>query len=249
MRYKITIEYDGTNFIGWQKQSYNSTSIQETIEKAIFDLTSVNIGLVVSGRTDTGVHALGQVAHFDLSDDIIAGRSAVQIMDGINHFLMKKNIAVINCQEIDEDFHSRFAAKMRHYQYRIINRRPHLTLHKNLAWHVKYDLNLNEMIKASKFLIGIHDFTSFRDASCQAKDAVRSIDKIEIFTEGEFVKMNFSGRSFLHHQVRNMVGTLVAVGKGRVKAEDVKIILEAKDRTKSGINAPSCGLYFVGVEY
>ncbi|MFT6345973.1 MAG: tRNA pseudouridine38-40 synthase [Myxococcota bacterium] len=249
MRYKIIIEYDGTNFIGWQKQPDNPASIQETIQKAIFDLTRTNVGLVVSGRTDAGVHALGQVAHFDLPTDVFSGKSALQIMEGINHFLMKKNIAIINCQIVDDDFHSRFAAKMRHYQYQIINRRPHLTLQKNLAWNVKSDLNLDEMIKASSFLIGTHDFSSFRDSSCQAKDAIRSISKIEIFKDGDFIKMNFIGRSFLHHQVRNMVGTLIAVGKGKTKSEDVKGILEAKDRTKSGINAPSCGLYFVGVDY
>ncbi|MFT7087712.1 MAG: tRNA pseudouridine38-40 synthase [Rickettsiales bacterium] len=248
-RFKITIEYKGTDFIGWQKQPDNSASIQETIEKAIFKLTGQKADLLACGRTDAGVHAFGHVAHFDLSPEKSAVFSHLQLCSGINHFLINSGIAIIKCDLVDENFHSRFSAKTRHYQYLIANRHPHLTLYKDLAWHMKYQLDLEKMIEAAKYLLGVHDFSSFRDAQCQAKNAIRSIDAIEIFRDEGFVKLNFSARSFLHHQVRNMVGTLVDVGKGKIAASAIKDILEAKDRTKSGANAPACGLYFVGVDY
>jgi len=245
MRYKLTIEYKGTNFIGWQKQVDNSSSIQQIIETAILKLTGENVDLVGSGRTDAGVHALGQVAHFDLEKP----QDSFKMRVGLNHYLRQNDVAILDCADADKNFHSRFDAKMRHYQYQIINRHPHLTLQRNLAWQVIQPLDLQEMIIASKYLLGSHDFSSFRDAECQAKSAVRTLDKADISKEGELIKMNFSSRSFLHHQVRNMVGTLVLVGSGKIKAVDMKTILESKDRTKSGPNAPADGLYFLGVGY
>jgi tRNA pseudouridine38-40 synthase len=249
MRYKLTIEYKGTNFIGWQKQTNNSNSIQQIIETAISKLTGENVDLIGSGRTDAGVHALGQVAHFDLKKP----QDAFKMRVGLNHYLRQNDItsdvAILDCSDANKNFHSRFDAKIRHYQYQIINRHPHLTFQRDLAWQIIQPLNLQEMITASKYLLGSHDFSSFRDSECQAKSAVRTLDKIDIFKEGELIKMNFSSRSFLHHQVRNMVGTLFLVGSGKIKALDVKEILESKDRTKSGPNAPADGLYFCGVDY
>jgi tRNA pseudouridine38-40 synthase len=249
MRYKLTIEYKGTNFIGWQKQTDNSNSIQQIIETAISKLTGENVDLIGSGRTDAGVHALGQVAHFDLKKP----QDAFKMRVGLNHYLRQNDItsdvAILDCSDANKNFHSRFDAKIRHYQYQIINRHPHLTFQRELAWQIIQPLNLQEMITASKYLLGSHDFSSFRDSECQAKSAVRTLDKIDIFKEGELIKMNFSSRSFLHHQVRNMVGTLFLVGSGKIKALDVKEILESKDRTKSGPNAPADGLYFCGVDY
>jgi tRNA pseudouridine38-40 synthase len=249
MRYKLTIEYKGSNFIGWQKQIDNPNSIQQTIEAVIFKLTGENVDLNGSGRTDAGVHALAQIAHFDLEKP----RDSFKMRAGLNHYLCQNDItsdiAILDCVQVDKDFHSRFDAKMRHYQYQIINRHPHLTLYRNLAWQINYPLDLQEMILASKYLLGKHDFSSFRDSECQAKSAVKTLDKIEIFQEGGLIKLNFSAASFLHHQVRNMVGTLAFVGGGKIKADDVKLILESKDRQKSGPNAPAGGLYFLGVDY
>lgn len=244
-RYKLTIEYKGTSFVGWQKQADNPNSIQEVIEKALCKLTAENVDLVGSGRTDAGVHALGQVAHFDLNKEI----DAFKMRAGLNHYLREIDIAILDCTQINKNFHSRFDAKMRHYQYQIISRHPHLTLYRDLAWQITYPLDLQAMIDASKYLLGKHDFTSFRDSECQAKSAIKTLDKIDIFKEGECIKMNFSAQSFLHHQVRNMVGTLAYVGGGKIKVEDVKMILESCDRQKSGPNAPAGGLYFLGVDY
>ncbi len=245
MRYKLIIEYKGTKFIGWQKQADNTNSVQEIIENALYKLTGENVDLIGSGRTDAGVHALGQVAHFDLAKE----NDAFKMRAGLNHYLREIDIAVLDCAQVDENFHSRFDAKMRHYQYQIISRHPHLTLHRDLAWQITYPLNLQDMIAASKYLLGKHDFTSFRDAECQAKSAIKTLDKIDIFQDGNFIKMNFSAQSFLHHQVRNMVGTLVFIGGGKIKVEDMKIILESRNRQKSGPNAPAGGLYFLGVDY
>ena len=253
-RYKLTIEYKGTNFVGWQKQADNSNSIQKIIEKAIFSLTGQIVDLAGSGRTDAGVHALAQTAHFDLScKKTDTENFAFKMRAGLNHYLrhndITADIAILDCTEVDKNFHSRFDANMRHYQYQIISRHPHLTLYRDLAWQITYPLNIDEMLRASKYLLGNHDFSSFRDSECQSKSAIKTLDKIEIFKEGEIIKINFSAKSFLHHQVRNMVGTLVLVGGDKIKAEDMKTILESKDRKKSGQNAPACGLYFLGVDY
>jgi tRNA pseudouridine38-40 synthase len=245
LRYKLTIEYEGTGLVGWQKQPDLPNSAQQIIEEAIFKLTLEEVKIHASGRTDAGVHALRQVAHFDLKKE----KTTHTIESGLNHFLRRSNCAVTNCEIVNDAFHSRFDAKSRHYQYKIINRRPHLTFNKKLAWQVYETLNVSKMQEAANFLIGTHDFSSFRDSECQAKTPIRTVEKIEIFKEGELIKINFSAKSFLHHQVRNMVGTLVLAGKEKIKPEEMKVILEAKDRTKSGPNAPSCGLYFVGVDY
>lgn len=243
-RYKIIIEYDGSNYVGWQRQPKH-ISIQGKIEEGFSNLSKDKITIFASGRTDAGVHALKQVAHFDLETRL----TSFQIMMSLNDYLKKEGIAIVHCEEIREDFHSRFDAKMRHYQYRILNRRAKATIDKNRVWQIPFELDLEEMKKASKYLIGKHDFTSFRDSQCQAQDPIRAIKKITITKEGDLILLDFSALSFLHHMVRNIVGTLVMAGGGKINADEMKNILEAKDRTKSGKNAPPWGLYFVGVDY
>jgi tRNA pseudouridine38-40 synthase len=244
-RYKLTIEYKGSRYIGWQKQAKDANSIQEIIEKAIFKLTGEEVELAGSGRTDAGVHAIAQMAHFDLQKE----KSAFKMRPGLNHYLQEEDIVILDCKQVDENFHSRFDAVMRHYQYRIINRHPQPAIDKGLAWHVANPLDVGAMIEASKYLIGKHDFSSFRDSECQAKSPVKTIDKITIYKEDELIKIEISAKSFLHHQVRNMVGTLAYVGEGKIKAQEMEKILQARDRKKSGPNAPAEGLYFLGVEY
>lgn len=243
-RYKIIIEYDGTNFAGWQKQK-GAISVQQTIEDALAKLCQKEIIVHASGRTDAGVHALGQVAHFDLDKKI----EDWQIRMALNHYLQDDAIAILSCEKTNDEFHSRFDAKIRHYQYQILNRRAKAVLTKNRAWHIPYELNLDSMKNASKYLIGKHDFTSFRDAECQAKSPIKTISNIKIEKTGENINITISAPSFLHHMVRNIVGTLVLAGGEKIKADDMKIILEAKDRSKSGPNAPAYGLYFYRVDY
>ena len=243
-RYKIIIEYDGTNFAGWQKQK-DTISVQKTIEDALAKLSEKEITIHASGRTDAGVHALGQLAHFDLDKEM----EDWKIRMALNHYLRNEAVAILSCTKTNDEFHSRFDAKLRHYQYKILNRRAGAVLSKNRAWHIPYELNLEAMKNAAKHLIGKYDFSSFRDAECQAKSPIRTLSKIEIEKIEENINITISAPSFLHHMVRNIVGTLVLVGGEKIKADDIKTILEAKDRTKSGPNAPAYGLYFCQVDY
>ncbi len=246
MHYKLTIEYDGTNYCGLQRQPYiPQKSIEEVLEKAIFSLAQEEVKIISSGRTDAVVHALGQVVNFTLQKKF----SEHTMVAGLNNHLREEEIAVISCELVDENFHARFLSKKRHYRYRIINRYPQLVLEKNRAWQVARKLDIKAMREAAEFLIGQHDFTSFRDSECQSSNPIKTLDKIEITQIGEEIRIDFSAKSFLHHMVRNIVGTLVYVGLGKISAEEIKIILEAKDRTKSGPNAPACGLYFLSVDY
>jgi len=245
-RYKLIIEYDGTAYCGLQRQfDIAQKSIQEVVEDAIFSLSKTEVKIFCCGRTDAGVHARGQVLHFDLEKIFTPYRMIM----GLNNYLREELISVLACELVDQNFHARFSAKMRHYQYRIINRQGLLALEKNRAWHVRKKLDLTAMKSAANHLIGEHDFSSFRDAECQAQSPIRSLEKIEILQNDEEIILNFSARSFLHHMVRNIVGTLVYVGVGKFNADDVKEILAAKDRQKSGPNAPAYGLYFVKVDY
>jgi tRNA pseudouridine38-40 synthase len=248
-RYKLTIEYDGTNFCGLQKQPKKSSngknSIETILQKAIFDLTKTEVKLFSSGRTDAGVHALGQVIHFDLTQLIAPHK----IVAGLNFFLINQDIKVLFCELVDQNFHARFSAKMRHYRYIIINRRAPLVINQNRAWHVPIELNIAEMQKGANFLIGKHDFTSFQDHQCQSKSAIRSINHISIIKESEKITIEISAKSFLHHMVRNIVGTLVKIGNNKLKADQMPKILTSKNRCASGPNAPACGLYFIKVEY
>lgn len=246
MRYKLIIEYDGTRYCGFQKQNDQpDRSVEELLEKAVFNLTGEKVVISVCGRTDAGVHALGQVVHFDLEKEFDVSK----IISGMNYFLMERDIVVLSSEVVDKNFHSRLSAKMRHYRYIIINRNAPLAIEKNRAWHVARRLDIQEMRQATKYLIGHHDFSSFRDRHCTALSPMRTISRIEIKELGEEIHIEVSAKSFLHHMVRNIVGTLVFIGKGKEKAENMKNILLAKDRSKSGPNAPACGLYFTKVDY
>ncbi len=246
IRYKAVIEYDGTTYCGFQKQvGLEQKSIEEVLQNALFKLCGQQIKIAVCGRTDAGVHALGQVIHFDLEKKF----TSYQIVMGLNNYLRRETIAIIACEIVDEDFHARLSTKMRHYRYVIINRPALLVLEKNRACHVAKKLDVAAMIESTKFLIGEHDFSSFRDAECQAKSAVRTINKIEIKQDGEKILIEISAKSFLHHMVRNIAGTLIWVGTNKISANDMEKILEARDRTKSGPNAPACGLYFLQSDY
>lgn len=245
-RYKVTIEYDGSFYCGFQKQfGIAEKSVESALEEAIFKLAQEQVKIMVCGRTDAGVHALGQVIHFDLAKEF----QPHQIILGLNSYLRQENIAVLNCEITDENFHARFNSKMRHYRYIIVNRTAPLVLQKNRAWHVAQNLDLFAMQEAAKFLIGEHDFSSFRDAECQGKTAIKTIEKIVITQNGEKIVIEISAKSFLHHMVRNIVGTLMWAGSKKISATEMKNILAAKDRTKSGPNAPACGLYFLRADY
>ena len=246
MRYKITVEYEGTNLVGWQKQK-EGPSAQEYLEKAIEGFSHEKIEVFCAGRTDAGVHALAQVAHFDLNYD----SSEFKIRESINAWLRNLGapVAVIDVEKVDNDFHARFSAKSREYIYRILNRRAPSPLRANRVWCCSFALNVDNMRKGAKYLLGHHDFSSFRGAGCQAKSPLKTLDEIEIYQQGEEIIFKVKARSFLYHQVRNMVGTLVQVGRGKITPEDVKKILEAKDRTKALISAPAAGLYLSNVQY
>jgi tRNA pseudouridine38-40 synthase len=247
-RYKIEIEYDGTNYFGWQKQK-DKPSIQEVIENSLFKIFKKNIEIFGSGRTDAGVHAFGQVAHFDIEQ----GDSKLepfQMMMAINHNIDRgQDVVITNCETTSDAFHSRFDAKMRFYKYLICNRVSPLALNKRRMWHVPQKLDLKKMQEACKYLIGKHDFSSFRDSEAKDKNPIRTINDIKIKKLDDVITVDISAKSFLHHMVRNIVGTLYLVGKNKVAIDDVGNILIAKDRTKSGPNAPAYGLYFLKVEY
>ena len=241
--YKLTIEYDGTNYCGFQKQDLaDRKSIEGQLLFALKKFTSCDILLAVSGRTDAGVHALGQVISFKLNKKI----NEHQMIMGLNFYLQDDEIAVIKSEIVDENFNARFDAKMRSYRYIILNRKAVATIDKNRVWHVGgKKLNIRNMKIASQYLIGEHDFSSFRDAECQGKSPIKTISSIEInLVEDEKIIIDISAKSFLHHMVRNIVGTLVWAGQEKITPEFMQNILQSKDRKVSGPNAPACGLYF-----
>ena len=247
-RYRLDIEYDGTNYYGFQKQNHNNLkTIENSLILAIAKFSQQEVEITASGRTDAGVHALSQTIHFDLFKKF----SPHQICSAINHYLHldNENISVLNCQLVDDNFNARYNSKMRHYRYVIVNRKSPLTIDKFRAWQVSKPLNIQDMILASKFLIGKHDFSSFRDAECQANSAIRTVNNINLNYNENKIIIEFSAKSFLHHMVRNIVGTLVYVGEGKFNPMQINEILLAKDRTKSGPNAPACGLYFLKTDY
>lgn len=248
MRYKITIEYDGTNILGWQRQ-LDGPSVQEYLEQALSYLSSDGQEIPVqgAGRTDAGVHALAQVAHFDLEREIADWK----LRDALNFHLREQDapVVVLNVEIVDDSFNARFSAKGRGYIYRILNRRSPTVLEKERVWWVPVDLDIDKMKEGAKYLLGHHDFSSFRAAACQAKSPIKTLDKLEISQRGEEIIFEVEAKSFLHHQVRNMVGTLKLVGDGHLTPQDVKRILEAKDRKAAGPTAPACGLYLSKVWY
>ena len=243
-RYKLTIEYNGTPFVGWQVQD-NGPSVQGVLTEAIAAFTGERVAVAGAGRTDAGVHALRQVAHIDLAKEW--GGDTVR--DAINFHLRPRPIAVLTAEQVAEDFDARFSAIKRHYLYRIVNRRADLTLDQTRAWRVPRPLDDDAMHAAAQKLVGRHDFTTFRAAECQAKSPVKTLDQLDVKRDGDEVRITASARSFLHHQVRSMVGSLVHVGEGKWSAEDLADALAARDRTRCGQVAPPQGLYLVRGEY
>lgn len=255
-RWKITIEYDGRNYAGFQVQPGLST-IQGEIERSIKQFSGQDIGITVAGRTDAGVHAKAQVAHFDFDyryeDGSPREMSGFELAKAINAQMIDQPISIIDAQIVDDEFHARFDAQSKTYHYRILNRPYKAALESGLAWWFKRELDVPAMVDASEVLVGHHDFTSFRDTDCQAKSPERTIDAIQFKEEkilnGKMITMAVEGRSFLHHQVRNIVGTLSLVGEGKWAKGDVQRALDAKDRTAAGPTAPSDGLYLVNIIY
>lgn len=243
-RYKLTVEYYGADLVGWQRQN-NGPSVQEKLEIAASKFHPGVHRFHCAGRTDAGVHAMAMVCHVDLPGDM----SAFKVMEALNFHLQNDPVSVLKCETVDEEFHARFSATKRTYRYHIINRRAPLTLLQGRAWRVKADLNADAMHEAAQCLVGTHDFTTFRSIRCQAKSPLKTLEKLNVRREGENIFIETSARSFLHHQVRSMVGALYYVGKGKWTADDLKASLEACDRTKLAYNAPPDGLYFIGVDY
>jgi len=243
-RYKLILEYDGTPFVGWQMQE-NGLSAQGRLASAIKAFSGEEAIPRGAGRTDAGVHALGQVAHFDLAKDWATDK----IRDALNALLRPDPISVLACEPAPHNFDARFSATARHYLYRIVNRRSPLALDRNRAWQVVHTLDAAAMHAAAQMLVGHHDFTTFRSAECQAASPVKTLDRLTVTRAGEEIRIEAGARSFLHNQVRSMVGSLKAVGEGRWAAHDLEKALAARDRSACGPVAPACGLYLVKVDY
>jgi tRNA pseudouridine38-40 synthase len=243
-RYKLIIEYDGGPFVGWQRQK-NGRTVQEAIEEAITAFGRGRVTLKGAGRTDAGVHALGQVAHVDLAKTW----PAETVRDAVNAHLRPEPISILSVEAVPDDFDARFSARKRHYLYRIADRRAPLALDRDRAWSVPTRLDADAMHAAAQSLVGKHDFTTFRAAECQAKSPVKTLDRLDVSRHGDEIAVRATARSFLHNQVRSMVGTLKKVGEGRWSAKEVAAALAARDRARSGPVAPAHGLYLVAVDY
>jgi tRNA pseudouridine38-40 synthase len=243
-RYRLLIEYDGGPYRGFQAQG-NLPSVQGSIERAVLGFTGETLRIHAAGRTDTGVHATGQVIHIDLQKNW----KPEVVVNALNAHLVPEPIAVLDARVVDEDWHARFSAKERRYQYRILNRLAPPAIDQGKVWHVKKPLDAEAMHEAAKALVGHHDFTTFRDMQCQAKSPMKTLDVAVARREGEMVLLEFASRSFLHRQVRSMAGSLVEVGVGRWTKADLAAALEARDRRACGPVAPADGLYFTGVRY
>ena len=244
VRYKILIEYDGTNFVGWQRQK-NGLGVQQAIEEAIEKFSGEIVTLYGAGRTDSGVHALGQVAHFDMARNT----DADTVVNALNYHLKSKAVSILDAEEVNKEFDARLSAKQRAYIYRITNRRAPLSLERGFSWLVPVSLDEIAMQEAAKILIGKHDFTTFRAVHCQANSPVKTLDELKIIRKGEVIEVSARARSFLHNQVRNFVGTLKLVGEGKWTALDVQTALKKKDRSAGGPTAPPFGLYLTEVVY
>lgn len=243
-RYRLTLEYDGGPYRGFQAQA-GLPSVQGAIEAAVLGFTGETVRIHAAGRTDTGVHATGQVIHVDLAKDW----KPEVVMNALNAHLVPQPVAVLDARIVADDWHARFSARARRYQYRILNRLAPPALDRGKVWHVKKPLDANAMHDAAQALVGHHDFTTFRDMQCQAKSPLKTLDTATVRREGEMVLLEFASRSFLHRQVRSMAGSIVEVGVGRWTKSDLAAALEAKDRRACGPVAPADGLYFTGVSY
>ena len=243
-RYKLLIEYDGRPFAGWQRQD-NAPTVMELIEESVFKFARERITLFGAGRTDSGVHAIGQIAHFDLERNW----HSQKIREALNHFLKETGVAILDSWKVTEEFDSRFTATKRYYRYRICNRRAPLTFEMGRAWQYSYPIDINLMQQGADQLVGHYDFTTFRATACQARSPWRTMDRLTVSREGEWVYLDAMSRSFLHNQIRSFVGSLVEVGSGRKPVEWITEILEARDRRACGPVAPPDGLYLTQVDY
>jgi len=243
-RYKLKIEYDGTPFVGWQFQK-NGLSIQEVLQKAIFNLSKEKVIVTGAGRTDSGVHALEQIAHFDLEKKI----EKKFFLPGLNQHIGNKPITILKINRINKKFHSRFDAKKRTYLYIIINRQSPLALQKNKAWHIRNKLNVEAMKKGAKLLLGTHDFSTFRASSCGAKSPIKTMEKISIKKNKDRITLNFTSKSFLQQQVRSMVGCIKYLGDKKWNINEFKKSFKSKNRLNCAPPAPACGLYLKNIKY
>ncbi|WP_137129850.1 tRNA pseudouridine(38-40) synthase TruA [Rhizobium sp. FY34] len=245
-RFKMTVEYDGTPYVGWQRQE-NGRSVQSALEDAILLLTRETVKIRAAGRTDSGVHALGQVVHVDLT----RAWEPHKLRNAVNAYLMTggETVSVVEVERVSEGFDARFSALRRHYLYRIISRKSQLAIEAKRAWWVSKDLDHEAMHEAAQMLVGHHDFTTFRSVHCQAKNPVRTLDRLDVTRSGNLIEIRASAQSFLHNQIRSFAGTLKMAGEGKMTADDVRVALEARRRSACGPVAPPEGLYFMQVDY
>jgi len=243
-RFAFTVEYDGRPFMGWQRQAHGP-SVQQAIEQAIFAVTGEQAVLHCAGRTDAGVHGLAMRAHADIAKEM----EPFRLMEALNARLRPDPVAILACEAVADDWHARFSCTGRAYVYRIVNRRAPLTFEKGLAWQIPQELDEKAMAQAAALMIGRHDFTTFRSAHCQAESPVKSLDRLDVERTGDRIAIHAEARSFLHHQVRSMVGSLRQVGEGRWTPADFRAALDARDRTRCGPMAPPDGLYLTKVDY
>lgn len=243
-RYKLIVEYDGRPFCGWQRQAHD-LSVQQVLEEAIARFSGETVTTQAAGRTDAGVHALGQVVHFDLSRQW----DPFKVREALNYHTKPHPVAIITAEAVGEEFEARFSATARHYEYRILNRRARAALDDGRVWHVPVPLDADAMHAAAQLILGKHDFSTFRAAECQANSPIRTLDRFDVSRQAEMIVITASARSFLHSQVRSMVGSLKRVGEGAWTADDLEAALKAADRSRCGQVAPPDGLYLVGVDY
>ena len=243
-RWRLIIEYDGRPFMGWQRQDHGP-SVQQTLEEALHKMTGEDGQFIAAGRTDAGVHALAMSAHVDVMKSLTAHR----LREGLNALVRPHPISVLKVERVADDWHARFSCTGRRYLYRILSRRAPPALDSGRVWHIALPLDVESMSEGAKHLIGRHDFTTFRSAQCQSDSPVKTLDRLDVSKVDEEVHVEAAARSFLHHQVRSMVGCLAMVGRGQWQPDDMRKALEAKDRATLGFNAPPDGLYFVGATY
>lgn len=243
-RFALTLEFDGGPFMGLQRQAHGP-SVQQAVENAGHAVTGEDVTMHAAGRTDAGVHALAMRAHIDVAKPFAPFR----LMEALNAHLRPAPIAVLACETVPDDWHARFSCTGRSYQYRIVNRRAPLTLDRGRAWQVAQPLDAKAMHRAAQAMVGLHDFTTFRSAHCQSQSPVKTLDRLDVRRDGEQVLIEAEARSFLHHQVRSMVGCLALVGMGRWEERQIAVALAARNRAALGLNAPPDGLYFVAARY